>query len=119
MIEFKRQEKTGKYFLMELNPRFWGTLPLALRCGINFPYILCKLALGEDIKPQLDYPLNRKIRFLHLDLFAVIKAMPLPEKRGKYLSGFVKDLLNPEIQEAIFTFSDIGSSVMFYLSKML
>ena len=36
--------------LIEVNPRFWGSLALAIYAGIDFPYLLYKLAMeGYEI----------------------------------------------------------------------
>lgn len=43
MVEFKKDEKTGDAYLMEVNGRFWGGLPLALACGADFPLYLYEL----------------------------------------------------------------------------
>ena len=37
MVEFKRDVKDGRAKLMEINGRFWGSLQLAIACGIDFP----------------------------------------------------------------------------------
>jgi predicted ATP-grasp superfamily ATP-dependent carboligase len=37
--EFKRDEKDGKFKLIELNPRYWQQNFLATQCGVNFPII--------------------------------------------------------------------------------
>ncbi len=39
MVEF-RLKHDGKLYFMELNPRFWGTLPLAIASGVDFPRLL-------------------------------------------------------------------------------
>lgn len=39
MVEYKLTNNNIPFF-MELNPRFWGTLPLALASGVNFPRLL-------------------------------------------------------------------------------
>lgn len=46
MIEFKVQQRTGDAFLMEINPRFWGSLQLAIDAGVDFPWYLVQAALG-------------------------------------------------------------------------
>ncbi len=43
MVEFKRNRSTGDYRLMEINGRFWGSLPLAVAAGANFPVMLHEL----------------------------------------------------------------------------
>jgi len=39
MVEFKRNSD-GDFYLMEINPRFWGSLQLAIDSGANFPAAL-------------------------------------------------------------------------------
>jgi len=60
MVEFKKDSNDGKYKLMEINPKFWGSLDLALIAGVNFPYFLCKKALNQKIEFLGDY---KRIRF--------------------------------------------------------
>ena len=45
MIEFKRDERTGQPYLMEVNGRFWGSLQLAIDAGVDFPRLLADAAL--------------------------------------------------------------------------
>jgi predicted ATP-grasp superfamily ATP-dependent carboligase len=53
MVEFRTDSRTGKPILMEINPRFWGSLPLALACGIDFPRLLCDMYEKGDV-PQVE-----------------------------------------------------------------
>jgi len=46
MIEFKRA-RDGTPYLMEINPRFWGSLQLSIDSGINFPAILINEEISE------------------------------------------------------------------------
>lgn len=40
MVEFKRSDADGEFYLMEINPKFWGSLDLAIQSGCNFPVML-------------------------------------------------------------------------------
>ena len=40
MVEFKYDPGTGANYLMEINGRFWGSLPLAVAAGADFPGML-------------------------------------------------------------------------------
>ncbi len=52
MVEFKVQPKTGDWVLIEVNGRFWGSLPLAIAAGADFP-----LALFEFlVEGKRDFP---------------------------------------------------------------
>jgi predicted ATP-grasp superfamily ATP-dependent carboligase len=48
MIEFKFNSSTQELNLIEVNGRFWGSLPLSIKAGVDFPYLLYKCVLGED-----------------------------------------------------------------------
>jgi predicted ATP-grasp superfamily ATP-dependent carboligase len=56
MVEFKWNEDTGEFWLLEINGRFWGSLPLALACGVDFPYYLYQVAIDETPAPPPEYP---------------------------------------------------------------
>jgi protein-tyrosine-phosphatase/predicted ATP-grasp superfamily ATP-dependent carboligase len=54
MVEFKVNFKTGEWILLEINARFWGSLPLAIAAGADFPYYLYQLL----VKGKRDFPQN-------------------------------------------------------------
>lgn len=62
-VEFKRDDRDGTYKLLEINPRFWGSLNLAVRAGVNFPYHMYKMAMGEAV-PAGSYRLGVRSRWL-------------------------------------------------------
>jgi predicted ATP-grasp superfamily ATP-dependent carboligase/protein-tyrosine-phosphatase len=37
MFEFRVDRRSGRHVLLEVNPRFWGSLPLAVAAGADFP----------------------------------------------------------------------------------
>ncbi len=61
MVEFRQDSRDGDYKLMEVNPKFWGSLDLALAAGADFPGDLCQMALGKSLPFVADY--KRKLRF--------------------------------------------------------
>ncbi len=64
MVEFKIDTRTGQARLLEVNPRFWGSLALAVDAGVNFPLLWTLMALGEDVAPVTSYPLGHHCRWL-------------------------------------------------------
>ncbi len=64
MVEFKLDPRDGIPKLMEINPRFWGSLSLAIAAGVNFPYLLYRMSLGEDIDPVERYHVGKRSRWL-------------------------------------------------------
>lgn len=52
-MEFKVDFKTGQWTFIELNGRFWGSLPLAISARADFPYYLYQLLVeGKRDFPQ-------------------------------------------------------------------
>ncbi|NOU58408.1 ATP-grasp domain-containing protein [Marinifilum caeruleilacunae] len=64
MIEFRIDSRDGVPKLMEINPRFWGSLQTAVYSGVDFPHLLYLLGQGENCLKQLEYPLGRRVRWL-------------------------------------------------------
>jgi len=54
-VDMRRDEKTRKVFILEINGRFWASvLPSFVKAGVNFPMVLLKLSLGEKFEiPRL------------------------------------------------------------------
>ena len=63
MVEF-RVDRSSQPVLMEVNGRFWGSLQLTLDAGANFPAMLYRLALGENVAPCFDYRVGVRSRWL-------------------------------------------------------
>ncbi|OGW50731.1 MAG: hypothetical protein A2Z50_06855 [Nitrospirae bacterium RBG_19FT_COMBO_42_15] len=64
MVEFKVDPRDNKPKLMEINPRFWGSLPLAIYSGVDFPYLLYKMAMGEGFEAVTKYKTGIRSRYL-------------------------------------------------------
>lgn len=62
-IEFKRDPGDGTFKLLEINPRFWGTLDFSIRLGMDFPGQVRDLALGRPVRRNLQYPVGARYRF--------------------------------------------------------
>jgi predicted ATP-grasp superfamily ATP-dependent carboligase len=74
MVEF-RVSGDGTGYLMEVNPRFWGSLQLAIDSGIDFPWWLYLASTGQAV-PQVAWQ-RRRVRWLLGDLdrlYLVLKA---------------------------------------------
>jgi predicted ATP-grasp superfamily ATP-dependent carboligase len=62
MIEFKWDDEENRPKLIEVNARFWGSLNLAIRAGVDFPFLLYRLALGETVAGPAEYRIGLKSR---------------------------------------------------------
>ncbi len=63
-VEFCIDERDGSLKFMEFSPFFWGSLQLSILAGADFPYLLYRMALGEEVEPNLDYREGIKCRWL-------------------------------------------------------
>ena len=48
-VEFKRDLRDGKLKLLDINPRVWGWHSLCGPAGVDYPYLLWLLTIGEPI----------------------------------------------------------------------
>lgn len=105
MVEFKRCARTGKFYVLEINPRFWGSLALSEAAGVNFPHLLYRAALGETFKaPQYRAGVRMRIMPTYLlSGLSALKASPLD------LTGALRRLsylLDPRVREGLFCLDD-------------
>ena len=103
MFEFRRNDATGAWVLLEVNARPWGSLPLPVALGVDFPLAWYRL-LTEGRRPETQgYRLGIHARNFELDLaFARKAAMEIPGRLGRawflgrWASGFAKTLTGRE-----------------------
>ena len=69
MFEFKVDPANGKWILIEVNARPWGSLPLPVSIGVDFPYRLYRLLARGERTPPVSYPAGRYCRNFLLDMY--------------------------------------------------
>ena len=75
MVEFK-VSKAGEPYIIEVNPRFWGSLQLSIDSGVDFPYLLHEATMGRACPAVTSYREGQKLRWLLGDfdrLYLVLK----------------------------------------------
>lgn len=101
MFEFKLNTHTGQWVLLEVNARPWGSLPLPVAWGVDFPYRLYQLLCARQETPAVAYPSGRFNRNLIADIWqmrtlvAQLKSQPvtLGVALLRWLVGFGRLLL--------------------------
>jgi predicted ATP-grasp superfamily ATP-dependent carboligase len=100
MMEYKQDQATGDFVLMEINGRFWGSLQLAIDAGVDFPFLAYQLATGHPPERQQPYAVGVKNRWLAGDLdhlllrlFRNERSLHLPDgapSKWRALADFLK-----------------------------
>ncbi|MFL5628074.1 MAG: ATP-grasp domain-containing protein, partial [Ktedonobacteraceae bacterium] len=73
-VEFRR-DSYGKPYLMEINPRLSASVELAVRAGVDFPFLLYQWANGDPIDHVKGYRVGGWMRYLEGDIMTTVKAL--------------------------------------------
>ncbi len=92
MVEFRRAPD-GRAVLMEINPRLWGSLQLALDAGIDFPGLMLDLHRGQPL-PRSSPRLGVRTRWLLGDLDHLLICLRRPALRRQLGLGVFGLLLS-------------------------
>ena len=104
--------------LMEVNGRVWGSMPLAVAAGMDFPARLAALYAGgrpgeTSGPPATDYAIGVRSRNLELDLVWIGSVLrgsrrpsiaPWPGRRAAL--GALASLVDPRVRDDILSWSD-------------
>lgn len=107
MVEFKYDEVRNEYFIIEVNPRYWGSLPLAVYSGVNFPVLHALSALDVDYVPVLDYRLGIQLRFFEKDIKSIMNNIRFEHNLRKKIGLFL-EIFNFRIKDGFITLDDMG-----------
>ena len=73
----------GKYYLLEINPRFPAWIYLAVGCGQNHPEALVKMAMGEEVKPFKNYDVGKMFIRYSYDMIVGLDEFEKISTRGE------------------------------------
>ena len=113
MFEFKEDDK-GKAYLLEVNPRIWGTFPLTRVACSGLSYAWYRLSLGLNAERK-DYA-EKKMIFALSDLAAAANYL----KKG-YRSqcwSALGDLINPAVRDGLFEWGDMRPALRYFRSLL-
>ena len=118
MVEFKWDTGENRPMLIEVNGRFWGSLNLAIQAGVDFPFLLYKLALGEKVAGPSDYRIGLKSRWELGDLDHLLIRLRrdpghpslagIPVRKRDAIVDFLFDFFRPSVDHEVLEFGDIG-----------
>ena len=116
MVEFRGQPGGTPYFL-EINGRLWGSIALALHCGVDFPRAVIECwRHGRPAADRPEYPSGVRCRNVFPGELRYVGSTlrspalpgldPEPPSRWRVMAEFLVLSLNPAIRHDYFWWSD-------------
>ena len=90
MVEWKVDPRNGQSKLMEINPRFWGSLELAVRSGVDFPTLYARAARGESLPSAPAYREGLRCRWVIPG--DILRFLTQPKKERESIWSFLRGL---------------------------
>tara|TARA_R110001583_G_scaffold143203_1_gene295308 strand:+ start:17568 stop:18794 length:1227 start_codon:yes stop_codon:yes gene_type:complete len=115
MVEYRYEPVTNSYWLMEINGRFWGSLPLATRSDVSFASSLVEV-IGKQSNPvatSIKYDLQS--RYMIPEIKRLIRILFQPQlitdpnvsfSALSELGAFTGRFLKPNIHSYVFEWED-------------
>ena len=121
MFEFK-EDGNGKPYLLEVNPRIWGTFPLTRVSRSGIPLLWCTLAWNQGNPsdavgvPAITEPTRCKMVFTASDLMAAVKYLHggHPQKSLEVMLDF----FNPRVRDGVFEWKDMAPGAAYFRSLL-
>lgn len=115
MVEYRHDAATGRSALMEINGRFWGSLPLARHAGVAFPWLAYRLLGEEQPVSQQPYRHGVRCRFMIPETKRLVRILfrqdaiadtSLSFRRVPELAGYLREFLLPKATYFVFEWKD-------------
>jgi len=116
-LDFKQEHESKEYYLLDFNPRFGGTTMLAVKSGVDFPYLLYELAVEGKKTYVSEYDKKTYRSLFREDLFyAANKPLAIPKLLVEFLDprvfyGFDRDDPGPFFRSAKNTLGELKDSL--------
>lgn len=93
-MEFIVDDKDGKPKIIDVNPRFYGSLQCAIAAGVDFPFAVFNMAMKGDIETDLSYKEGVTCRHLLYEDTKHLMSVLRGAKSSKYTIGKIASLIN-------------------------
>ncbi|WP_440765581.1 carboxylate--amine ligase [Natronorubrum sp. DTA7] len=116
MVEFLRDTDAEEYKLMEINPRFWSSLPFSVTAGADFPYYYWQQAIGQRVESDATYEpgtgghlLRGELSYLHS---VATEEYPMVERPS--FVGALRDVATSLVREPRFDYAVADDPAPFF-----
>jgi predicted ATP-grasp superfamily ATP-dependent carboligase len=96
--DFVVEKGTGVSYLIDMNPRFWGSLVQALASDVDFPYLLYRIAVDGDVEPVTSFRTGVMTRWLGGDVRTFLPLFRRSDTKRK----FIREFLFPQKKSKLF-----------------
>ncbi len=117
MVEYRYDPATATYWLMEINGRFWGSLPLATACGAEFAWEAFRRGvLGETAPPPAPHD-GLRARYMIPETRRLLRILFSPSavrdpmfrvQRLRDMIGYVAGFFDLRMRYYVFRLDDPG-----------
>jgi len=101
--DFKRDQRDGRFKLMELDPRISASIDIPAAAGVDMIEMGCRMVSGERVEPSLEYAKGIRVRYVCRDMLCLAAQPAL-------LPSFVFDALDRRIRSN-FDWRDLRGSL--------
>ena len=109
MVEYRYDPAIGRFVLMEVNGRFWGSLPLARHAGAFFAWAHYSHAFGLPFDPT---PIAKvtKARFIIPETRRLVRILKTNEAEGRWaaLGSWLSAGFDPKLRHYVYDGDDPG-----------
>lgn len=97
-VELIIDERDGKPKLIEINPRFAGSISFAIQCGVNFPHIICMSAMNKNYFVNAS-KYDAGIFYINFSYYlkAVFKEFSFAKNKINFLYQVFKELIQRKV----------------------
>jgi predicted ATP-grasp superfamily ATP-dependent carboligase len=96
--DFIIDDTSGTPYLIDLNPRLWGSLAQAIASGVDFPHLIYRLALEGDVPAVESFKTGVVTRWIGGEL----AALPARVRRSPERWRLLREFLLPERRSAMY-----------------
>jgi len=87
--DFIVDKATQVPYLIDINPRFWGSLAQGIASGVDFPNLIYQIALNGDVAPVAGFQVGVMTRWLGGELRGVLHHLSKAEGKLAFFNDFL------------------------------
>jgi predicted ATP-grasp superfamily ATP-dependent carboligase len=96
--DFIVDDRTGVAYLIDVNPRLWGSLTQAIASGVDFPYLIYRMAKDGDVAPSAPFKTGVVTKWIGGEL----AALPSRLRQSTSKVDLLRDFFFPKTRTALF-----------------